>query len=71
MSNDGERLLSRREVESRFGLSIRFLEACAIRGEGPPMIRVSSRMVRYRAAEIEAWLDQKRVDGTICGPGSA
>lgn len=61
MTNDGERLLSRREVEALFGLSVRFLEACAIRGDGPPMIRVSSRMVRYRATEIEAWLDRKRV----------
>ncbi len=62
--HEEERLLTRREVEDRFGLSVRYLEVSAVRGDGPPMIRISRRMVRYRASDIEAWLSAKRVDQT-------
>lgn len=31
------------------------------RGEGPPFIRVNGRMVRYRPAHLDAWLDSQTV----------
>ncbi|MEM1151057.1 MAG: helix-turn-helix domain-containing protein [Pseudomonadota bacterium] len=55
-----ERLLNRTEVEERFGIPKRFLEMAVMRGEGPPFIKLG-RLVRYRIADIEAWLSQNRV----------
>lgn len=51
------RLLTRDEVEDLFGLSKRWLEVAATRGEGPPIVRISPRMVRYRVSDIEAWIE--------------
>ena len=60
---DPRRLLTRSEVSEIFGLSHRWLEVSASRGDGPPMVRLSSRMVRYRLRDVEAWIsahvDQK------------
>lgn len=57
----GDRLLSRDEIEDLFGLSRRWLELAAWRGDGPPLIRISRRMVRYRRSDVVAWLDARRV----------
>lgn len=55
-------LASRQEVADEYGLTVRYLELAAHRGEGPPMIRISRRMVRYRRDDIEAWLAARVVD---------
>ena len=47
-----ERLLTRDEIEALFGIRRRYLEVSAVRGDGPPMMRVGSRMVRYRARDF-------------------
>lgn len=70
MSNIEERLLTRREVHNRYGLTVRFLEACAVRGNGPPMIKISNRMVRYRSSDIEDWLDRLKLFGNDHEPRS-
>ncbi len=59
-----ERLLTRDEVEALFGISRRYLEVSAVRGDGPPMIRVGSRMVRYRVRDFREWIDGNRVAST-------
>lgn len=59
------RLLTRKEVADLFGLSKRWLEVAAYRGVGPPMVRITPRMVRYRACDVEAWIEA-HVD---CGNG--
>lgn len=56
-----KRLLSRYEIEAVYGISRRWLELAAHRGDGPPMVKISRRMVRYDRAEFEAWLDARRV----------
>lgn len=57
MQNDEtERLLTRAEVEARFGVSKRYLELAACRGEGPKLVRIG-RSVRYRPADIRAWIE--------------
>lgn len=53
---EAHRLLSRVEVAERFGISRRFLEQAAHRGEGPCIIRIG-RSVRYRVSDIENWID--------------
>lgn len=61
-----DRLLSRAEVEVSFGLSRRFLEIAAVRGDGPPMIKIG-RSVRYRAGDVRAWIEARRVESTSQG----
>lgn len=54
-TND-EKLLSRAEVEERFGVRKRFLEIAAARGVGPRMVRFG-RSVRYRVKDIVDWIE--------------
>jgi predicted DNA-binding transcriptional regulator AlpA len=56
-------LLSRAEVEVNFGLSRRFLEVSAVRGDGPPMVKIG-RSVRYRVSDLRAWIEARRVNST-------
>jgi len=58
------RLLTRTEVAEIFGLSKRWLEVAACQGEGPPIVRITPRMVRYRFADIEAWIEAHTDYGT-------
>lgn len=58
-----DRLLSRAEVEVNFGLSRRFLEVAAVRGDGPPMVKIG-RSVRYRSEDLRAWIEARRVTST-------
>ena len=61
--NSLDKLLSRDQVQAEFGLSRRFLELSAWRGDGgPPMIRIGRRAVRYRRGDILNWIAARRVD---------
>lgn len=51
-----DRLLSRQEVDQRFGISRRFLEVAVQRGTGPRFVRVG-RLVRYRPADVRSWIE--------------
>lgn len=57
-----ERLLTRQEVADRFGITKRYLEIAAMRGEGPPMVKIG-RLVRYRVADINQWIDRHTTEG--------
>ena len=49
--------LDQRQAATRLGLaSARTLEAWRRRGYGPPFIRLSPRLVRYKAGDIDRWL---------------
>lgn len=54
-------LLSRDQIEQQYGLTRRWLELAAWRGDGPPMIKISRRCVRYRRGDVDAWLDARRI----------
>ncbi len=58
-----DRLLTRAEVEVNFGLSRRFLEISAVKGNGPPFIKIN-RAVRYRVSDLREWIDARRVNST-------
>ena len=57
------RLLSRSDVEERFGISKRFLEVAVMKGGGPRLVRIG-RLVRYRETDIVAWIDANTVGET-------
>ena len=56
-------LLSRKGVERETGggITARWLELAAHKGEGPPYIKISGRHVRYRREDVEAWLASRRI----------
>ena len=58
-----ERLMTRAEVQTHFGLTQRFLEVSAVRGNGPPMVKIG-RSVRYRVADLRDWIAARRVNST-------
>ncbi len=66
-----DRLLSRVEVEHFFGIPKRFLEIAAVRGDGPPMVKIGARMVRYRVGDLRDWLAARTVRSTSQKPGGA
>lgn len=57
---NGDRLLTRAEVQTHFGLSQRFLEVSASRGDGPPYFKIG-RSARYRVSDLRAWIESRRV----------
>ena len=61
MNNDRQRLLSRNDIEAEYGLSRRWLELSVLSDSGPPMIKLSGRMVRYQRGAFEDWLASKAV----------
>ncbi len=55
LREETDRLLSRDEVEQRFGISRRFLELAVARRNGPKFVRVGS-LVRYTVKDIRSWI---------------
>ncbi len=58
-----ERLLTQSEVAERLGTSERFLEVRRVTGGGPPFVKVG-RIVRYRPAAVDAWIEQRERTST-------
>lgn len=50
------RILSRREVASRLGVSTLTLDRMTARGESPRRVQISPRRVGYVLQDVEAWL---------------
>lgn len=64
--NDKRRqeLLTRDDIQTDYRFSKRWLELAALSGNGPPMIKISSRMVRYQRGVFEDWLAARTVSST-------
>jgi hypothetical protein len=56
-------------VEAEFGITRRYLELAAWRGDGPPMIKLR-RAVRYKRSDILAWIDARRIEPEPSGSGA-
>jgi predicted DNA-binding transcriptional regulator AlpA len=54
-----DELLTTREVSDWIGNSTQWLEIGRSRGYGPPFIRVSQRVIRYRRSDVLKWLSQR------------
>lgn len=53
-------LLSEKEVAELLGFSPRTLQAWRVRGGGPEYVEVSSRCIRYRRCDLDAWIEERR-----------
>lgn len=53
---DGYDLFSTRQLAAWLGISTQWLEIGRSKNYGPPFLRLAPRMVRYRRADVLAWL---------------
>lgn len=56
MENPVDDLMTPADVAEELGVSIAWLAQRRYMGDGPPFTRLSPRKVRYRRAEVDAWL---------------
>ncbi len=61
-NEEDQRLLTRKEVEERFGVKARYLELAVSSGEGPAITRIG-RSVFYQTCDVRAWIDNLSADG--------
>lgn len=61
-------LLSEKQAAGVLGLSIRTLQSWRLRGGGPMFVK-AGRAVRYRTADLERWVEERRRESTS-GTGS-
>lgn len=65
----GPVLLRQAEAADVLDVSERFLEERRWKGGGSPYVRLSSRAVRYRLSDLEAWIaDRVRTSTSDPGP---
>lgn len=57
------RLLTEREVEADYGIPTKTLQHWRYVGRGPRYLKIEGRLVRYRLADIERWLESYAVEG--------
>ncbi len=50
-------LLTPQQAAQKIGMTVRFLEQRRHRGGGPRFISVSTRAVRYRLQDLDAWIE--------------
>ncbi len=51
-----ERLLTEEELARVLHVELQQVEKMRARREGPPVVRVAPRTIRYRPADVERWL---------------
>jgi predicted DNA-binding transcriptional regulator AlpA len=61
---DDDELMTVVECASWLGVSVQWLDDGRSKGYGPPFVRLSRNMVRYRRAEVRAWLIERTFAST-------
>lgn len=64
-----EKLLTPKDVSSITGLTVQALAQMRYRGTGPVYRQLSARAIRYREADVQAWIDASA--RTITGGGES
>jgi predicted DNA-binding transcriptional regulator AlpA len=52
-------LVDERTAATMIDMTPRFLQERRRRGNGPPFVQISSRCIRYRPEDIEAWAEER------------
>ena len=63
-AGDPDDLLNTKQVAAWLGNSPITLEIWRSKGKGPPFIRLSPRMIKYRRGDVLAWLISRRCAST-------
>lgn len=56
---DQDQLLTVDETAALLKISVEQLKEWRMRGEGPKILRLGHRTVRYRRSDIRAWMDEQ------------
>jgi predicted DNA-binding transcriptional regulator AlpA len=67
---DGRELLRPVEVARLLGVSTRVLEVWRTFGRGPRFARLTARCVRYRRADVTAWVESRIKSGSAADAGT-
>lgn len=59
-----ENLLKTEDAASYLGLSPSLLNKLRLTGGGPQFLRLAGRAIRYRRADLDAWVDASAVAST-------
>ena len=65
-----KKLLNDREVSEDYGFSVPWLRRARREGAGPPFLRIGRRMIRYRTADVEAFIARQVVKSSDLSVGS-
>ena len=57
-------MLTTRDVAEWLGVSVQFLEIARHRGYGPKFVRIGPGRIRYRRADVLAWLEERTFAST-------
>jgi predicted DNA-binding transcriptional regulator AlpA len=52
-------LESDKQVNARTGIGTKVLQKWRLNGEGPPWYRIGPQLVRYKRAEVDAWITSR------------
>lgn len=55
-----ENLMTTKQVSTYIGIAVSTLILYRATGEGPKYIKILRRLVRYRRADVDAWLDAQK-----------
>ena len=66
-----EPLLTEREAAAYLNFTPRALQAWRVRGGGPRFIACSSRAIRYRRRDLDAWVEERVRTSTSAESASA
>jgi predicted DNA-binding transcriptional regulator AlpA len=56
------KLMTPQELAAMTGLRVQTLAKMRCQGHGPAFVKLSHRAVRYKAADVAAWIDSNVVD---------
>ena len=56
-------LLNEEQAAKVLNVAQRTLQAWRFQGKGPAFVRISSRCIRYRRPDLEAWIDSHLTGG--------
>ena len=52
-------LWTEKETARHIGFDVRTLQSWRMKGTGPQFVRISSRCIRYRPEDIQAWIEER------------
>lgn len=61
LGHEPDPLLTPQVMADRLGVSVKTLERWRLQGEGPPFVRVSRKVIRYRASDLAVFINRQLV----------
>lgn len=52
------------QLAEHLGMTVQALAVMRYRGTGPKYVRIGTRTIRYRRADVDAWIDRNAEDQT-------